>query len=662
MAGPSITNFLDDEALLQPYFEGPSWYLWKAILRGTFGLPLDRAERRRFQSVAGGREPPSRPVRELVAVVGRGGGKDSIATAVATFIACTADFSRLRPGELGTILCLAANRDQARIALNYLKGYFEQTALLAPMLKRVTDDTIELTNRAQIIILPNNYRAPRGLTICCAIYDEVGFWWSEDYANPDIETDTAVSPGLARFAGSLKIMISSANKRSGLLYDRFAEFFGKNDPDVLVVKGTSLEFNPTLDKAIIDRELRRDLERASAEYLSEWRDDLTTFLDRALVEAALDRGVTVRPPQLAFRYTSFCDPSGGRGDSFTAGIAHAEGNLLILDALYERRAPFDPSTVVAEIAALLRSYGITEISGDKYAAQWVVEAFAKEGIRYIQSERDKSQIFLDVLPLFTAGRTRILDSQRLTYQLISLERRSTRVGRDIVSHPDHANSHDDLANSATGALVLAASEHLVPSLWRNSDLYANNRPVRWPARSLICFATASVDFHGTYVCFWSKDANRYAAANGAIILVDYLQAPLGPGLFRQVADRLQELASMPVQHPQGHTIPAATNRGIICVTELRPHCEAAGLDVHATDGSTLLQQRDALLLACGSWIASGAVKVSDIADAKSHALPLPLSEVHSQAPESAALDAVLLGLGSALPAELQPVEWKELAA
>src|SRR5205085_7772479 len=136
-------------------------------------------------------------------------------------------------------------------------------------------------------------------------------------------------------------------------------------------------------------------------------------------------------------------------------------------------------------------YGINEITGDRYAAQWVVEAFAKEGIRYVASERDKSQIFLDVLPLFTAGRARILDSQRLTFQLISLERRTSRIGRDTVAHPAHANSHDDLANAAAGALVLAASEHLVPSLWRNADLFAGDRPIPWPTRSLIVFAAAA---------------------------------------------------------------------------------------------------------------------------------------------------------------------------
>ena len=48
----------------------------------------------------------------------------------------------------------------------------------------------------------------------------------------------------------------------------------------------------------------------------------------------------------------------------------------------------------------------------------------------------------------------MLDHSKLENQLIALERRTTRVGRDLVDHPP--NGHDDVANAAAGALVLAA--------------------------------------------------------------------------------------------------------------------------------------------------------------------------------------------------------------
>lgn len=215
-----------------------------------------------------------------------------------------------------------------------------------------------------------------------------------------------------------------------------------------------------LPQAIIDTALERDPEAASAEWLSEWRNDLAGFLDRELIDASVDPGVVVRPPRPGVRYVAFCDPSGGRGDSFTCCLAHAENTKAILDCLFERRAPFDPSTVVGDIAGLLRSYRVGEITGDRYSAEWVVGAFKKAGIRYVQSERDRSAIYLDALPLFTAGRARLPDNQRLIHQFVALERRTFRSGRDRVDHP--VGAHDDCANSAAGALVLAANNKQLP--------------------------------------------------------------------------------------------------------------------------------------------------------------------------------------------------------
>jgi hypothetical protein len=43
---------------------------------------------------------------------------------------------------------------------------------------------------------------------------------------------------------------------------------------------------------------------------------------------------------------------------------------------------------------------------------------------------------------------------RLIGQLRNLERRASPMGRDRIDHPP--NAHDDLSNSAAGALVLAA--------------------------------------------------------------------------------------------------------------------------------------------------------------------------------------------------------------
>ena len=105
----------------------------------------------------------------------------------------------------------------------------------------------------------------------------------ESFASPDVEVDAALTPGLARCPGSMKIMISSVHKRSGLLHQRYRDFFGKDDEGTLVVYGGTRDFNPAFPQSVIDKALAEDPQRYGAEYLSRWRHDLSTWLDRPLL-------------------------------------------------------------------------------------------------------------------------------------------------------------------------------------------------------------------------------------------------------------------------------------------------------------------------------------------------------------------------------------------
>jgi hypothetical protein len=405
----SLSDALNSKRLFQPFFAGSSWNTWRAVLKATVAEPLSASELETFQMVAD-RPPPAHRVRELVAAVGRGGGKDSVASFVATYIAMSFDpkVAKLRPGELAYVMCIAVDKDQAKIVFQYIAAYFESVPTLRAMVKgNIGDDSIELRNRVIIQVVANSFRSIRGRSILAAIFDEVGFWRDERAANPDTEVHSAIAPGLARVRGSMLILISSTHRRAGLLYDRWKAFYGKPDEDVLVVRGTTMQFNPSFDQKIIDKALALDPQRYSAEYNSEWRDDLATFLPRDLLDAAVEPGILVRPPLDNVSYQAFADPSGGRGDAFTMSIAHREardgGERIVTDLIYERRPPFNPSEVVEEIAALLRSYRCRSVTGDQYAAEFVTEAFRNQGIKYTASKLDRSEVYIDFLPLIAAG-------------------------------------------------------------------------------------------------------------------------------------------------------------------------------------------------------------------------------------------------------------------
>jgi hypothetical protein len=255
---------------------------------------------------------------------------------------------------------------------------------------------------------------------------------------------------MATLDRSMLVGISTPYRRAGLLHQKYKDHFGKAG-DVLVIQAPTTTLNPTIDPAIVARALEEDAAAAKAEWLGEFRTDVGGWAEETLIESAVDYGVTVRPPRQGVAYQSFCDPSGGARDSFTVAIAHDENGIAVLDCIVEIGAPFNPTSATAQIAAVLKSYRQTSTIGDRYAAAWVVDAFAKCGIQYRHSDRDRSAIYLDALPLFTSGRARLLDNRKLVTQFAALERRTSPIGKDRVDHGP--SGHDDLCNSAAGALV-----------------------------------------------------------------------------------------------------------------------------------------------------------------------------------------------------------------
>jgi hypothetical protein len=143
----------------------------------------------------------------------------------------------------------------------------------------------------------------------------------------------------------------------------------------------------------------------------------------------------------------------------TLAVGHRENDMSVLDCTREIRPPFSPADVVGELVRVLQNYRIRSVRGDRYAGSWVSDAFREHGIRYVPSERSRSEIYLDALPMLMAGTCMLLDDGRLVSQIAQLERRTSRSGRDSIDH--QRGSSDDLANAALGALTC------VPSVNRN---------------------------------------------------------------------------------------------------------------------------------------------------------------------------------------------------
>jgi hypothetical protein len=146
----------------------------------------------------------------------------------------------------------------------------------------------------------------------------------------------------------------------------------------------------------------------------------------------------------------FVDPSGGNADSMTLAIGHRQDGVMIIDAVRERKPPFSPEDVVAEFVGLLRTYQISKVTGDRYAGEWPRERFRKHGIFYEPAAKSKSDLYKDLLPALNSRQVELPDDMRLVAQIVGLERRTARGGRDSIDHAP--GGHDDLCNAVAGVI------------------------------------------------------------------------------------------------------------------------------------------------------------------------------------------------------------------
>jgi hypothetical protein len=435
---------------LPPFNNQRTLTAWLAFIRATDGLPMSAADLALFRRHTGRTEPRQGGYPEAVAIVGVQSGKTRIAAAFADHAALV--------GEPGTHALLLGQdlRGAMRVLLAYVREPFESIEAFKAEVVRSTADTLELRNGVCLSAYPCRPASVRGLRACIVVIDELAFFTATDGRPTDTEMLRAARGRVATTGGKL-IVLSSPYAQSGALYELHRKHYGRDESDTLIWQASAPDMNPTLPADYLTRMAAEDPEAYRSEVLGEFRTGITTLFDPDALTACVAEGVRERAPEATHRYTSFTDAASGSGkDAFTLGIAQQAGDRVMLDAIRSWKPPFNPSGVIAEAAALLKTYRLLETTGDRYAPGFVSEGFRQQGITYRPSERDRSTIYLDLLPMVNAERVVLLDDAELLRELRGLERRRGTTGRDRVDH--RPGAHDDRANAAAGALTLVAAD------------------------------------------------------------------------------------------------------------------------------------------------------------------------------------------------------------
>jgi len=460
----TLLDAINDPKLFQPWFrKRKSWESWLILLAALFALPMTPEQLKLYQQCTGRTAPLSQPATEGWLICGRRGGKSFVLALIAVYLAAFPDYRRyLAPGERGTVLIIATDRKQARTIFRYIRALLTEVPMLAKLINREDRETFDLSNSVTIEVGTASFKSVRGYTIVAALCDEIAFWPTDDSAQPDYEILDALRPGMATIPNAMLLCASSPYARRGALWDAHRRHYGKDGDPTLVWQAPTREMNPTVPQRVIDEATERDPASAAAEYGAQFRSDVESFVNREALEACVSVGVRERPPISGVTYSAFVDPSGGSADSMTLAIGHQEENVAVLDAIRERRPPFNPEDVVLEFSAILKSYRISNVTGDRYAGEWPGGRFREHGITYETAAKPKSDLYRDLLPKINSRMVDLVEDARLIAQIVGLERRTARGGKDSIDHAP--NAQDDLANSVAGVVATLATAKTYDSL------------------------------------------------------------------------------------------------------------------------------------------------------------------------------------------------------
>lgn len=242
----------------------------------------------------------------------------------------------------------------------------------------------------------------------------------------------------------------------GVVYRLHKAHYGKDgDPQILVVQANSKTLNPSMRQSVIDRALAADPDKASSEYLAEFREESSGYLPRNIIEQAVDKGVERRTLLPGIQYVAFLDSAGGSGtDAYALAIGHnvidGDKTISVIDQIYCQDPPFDPDTATQQAAEIIKMWGLIEVYGNSYGGGWPVTAMARHGVQYVKCPLDTSALYLHTLPLWNSARVRLIDRPQCVEQFTRLRRRVGQGVAEKVVHPRSA--HDDLANVVAGVL------------------------------------------------------------------------------------------------------------------------------------------------------------------------------------------------------------------
>ena len=419
----------------------------RVILKSTYGEPLTPVEIAIYLARTGREKYEEVEVKEETIMAGRRSGKTS---KIACYIVAYEAFRDhgLPYGEEAVILLIATQIKQARIAFRHIRRCLQKSRILSNRIVSLTKDEIKLDNGITIACYPASYVAVRGVTIVTVICDEMAFWRHDsNAANPEEEILDALRPGMTDVVNAKLVKVSTPFSKQGTLWN---DFWRRKELDFPVWQVSTSEMNPSIKAAELERYRKKNEQKYRREYLAEFAENITDYLDAEAVDHCVVRGRKALPPVPGFTYCAALDPAFGH-DDFALAIEHAEADgKIVLDLLVSWRGtkgkPLSCEHVLKEIKCYLDCYGITRAVGDQHCFAVIHQQLLKLGISYQQvhfGSNARAEIFGNLKYLLLNDMIEMLDHREFLDQLLNLEERAMDGGRIDVRPA--GTMRDDLA-------------------------------------------------------------------------------------------------------------------------------------------------------------------------------------------------------------------------
>ena len=412
----------------------------------------------------------------VVVIAGVRGGKSLLAACAAVKGCLAADLSRLKLHEVPRFAIVAPTVDNAQATFRLLTG----GVLASPRLSRLvvgepTTDTLTLRRPdgrvVEIVVVAASRGAVtmRSRWLVGFVLDEVALFGSEP-TGAVVNAEELLRGGETRLVpGAQGWLISSPFGPQGLLYELYRDHFGKPGR-VLVVHAPTRAMNPTFPAEQIEAIRARQPDVAAREYDALWTDAETAFLQSDSIDRATRTELEI-PPEEGHYYVAVIDPA-TRGNGWTLAIAclrtTATGLRRSIVLAREWRgskvAPLSPKATLAEIATIVKPYGLDMIYTDQYAGDALADLAIGFGITLVieaATQASKMEIYRSLETLLRTDAAELPPIPQVRQDLLGVRRHVGRSGVTAELARTADGRHADFAPSIATALAKATVEPVV---------------------------------------------------------------------------------------------------------------------------------------------------------------------------------------------------------